>query len=105
MIDVVCDQNPLALGEHRKVQLSGDGPFSVKIECFVTDPAPSGLHEQASHTVEADQTFELKADAEFWAQRKGSLQVAITDAKGARRRLHFNVQPAQRSLSNNLARA
>jgi hypothetical protein len=105
MIDVVCDQNPLAVGEHRKVQVSGNGPFSVKIGHFVTDPAPLGLHEQSNHTVQSDEAFELKADTEFWTQRKGGIQVDITDAKGARRRLHFNIQPTPRPLSNNLTRA
>ena len=105
MIDIVCDLNPLIVGKTRKVQVSGDGPFTVKVANFVTDPEPSGLHEQFDHTVQQDESFEVSADEEFWKSRKGCLQIDITDAKGRRRRLHFNIQPAPRGLSCGVARA
>lgn len=98
MIDVVCAHNPLAVGENRILRLAGNGPFAVKIGCFVTDPPPLGLREQTTQTVEANGSFEVKADQEFWTQHKGGLQVDIEDATGARRRVHFNVQPPVRSL-------
>ena len=105
MIDVVCDYSPLSIGELRKVQLSGNGPFAVKVGHFVTDPPPLGLHDRSSHNVPSDETFEVSADEDFWQHRKGGLQIDITDAKGAKRRVHFNVQKATKGLSSSVTRA
>jgi hypothetical protein len=105
MIDVVCSLNPLSVGESRTLQVSGNGPFTVKVGCFVTDPSPLGLQDYSSQTVEAHESFQVKADADFWNTHKGGLQIDITDATGARRRLHFNVQAAARSFSKGLVRA
>lgn len=99
MIDVVCDHSPLAVGETRVLHISGNGPFTVKVGFFVTDPPPLGIQEHSSDTVQNGQPFEIKALEEFWSKHKGSLQVDVIDATGSRRRLHFNVQPASKSFA------
>ena len=94
----------MSVGESRILQVAGNGPFTVKVGFFVTDPAPVGLNEQTTLTVDSYQDFEVKADEEFWSQRKGGVQIDIVDAKGAKRRVHFNIQPASRSLSSAVVR-
>ena len=103
MIDVICAHDPMSVGETRVLQVAGNAPFTVRVGYFVTDPA-QGLQEHETLTVDSYQDFNVTADADFWAQRKGGLQVDITDAKGGKRRVHFNVQPASRGLTSAVVR-
>ena len=80
MIDVICAHDPMSVGESRILQVAGNGPFTVKVGFFVTDPAPVGLNEQTTLTVDSYQDFEVKADEEFWSQRKGGVQIDIVEA-------------------------
>ena len=105
MIDVICAHGPMSVGESRVLQVAGDGPFTVKVGFFVTEPAPLGLQEHATQTVEAYEDFKVTADTDFWSQRKGGIQIDLVDAKGAKRRVHFNIQPAARSLTSGIVRA
>ena len=104
MIDVICALDPMAVGESRVLQVAGNGPFTVKVGYFVTEP-PTGLQEHSTLTVESYQDFAVTADEDFWSHRKGGLQIDITDAKGAKRRVHFNLQPAARTLTGGVVRA
>lgn len=104
MIDVICAHDPMSVGETRILQVAGNGPFTVRVGFFVTDPAPVGLHEQETLSVESYEDFKVTAGEEFWGQRKGGIQIDLTDAKGGKRRVHFNVQPATRGLTSAVVR-
>jgi hypothetical protein len=107
-MDVDCAVDPIEVGETRILRVSGKAPFSVTIGRFVTDPPPLGLRPQLEASVESlgsSEAFEIRADPQFWSQHRGALQIDITDAGGARRRVHINVRPMSRGAMAGLSRA
>ena len=108
MIDVDCDQTPLAVGETRVLRITGDAPFTVRVGRFVSDRHPVGLQqepESPARTIGADEPLPITADEEFWSDHQGGLQIDITDAQGSRRRLHINVRPRSKGLGHVMVRA
>lgn len=108
MIDVDCDQTPLAVGETRVLRVSGDAPFTVSVGRFVSDRRPLGLQaelETPSRTIADSEPLAITADEEFWSSHQGGLQIDIADAVGSRRRLHINVRPRSKGLGPVVSRA
>ncbi len=108
MIDVDCDQTPLAVGETRVLRVTGDAPFTVCVGRFVSDRRPLGLQpepESAPRTIGSDEPLPITADEDFWSDHQGGLQIDITDAHGSRRRLHINVRPRSKGFGPVMVRA
>ena len=97
MIDIDFQPNPMELGETRVLRVvSGTAPYNVHVSCFVSTPECLGVHpwKTASEMrVSNDEPFEIKADENFWANKKGGFQIEVADASRQRRLIHINVRP------------
>jgi|GEM_PF-3035612 len=108
MIDVDCDQTPLAVGETRILRVTGDAPFTISVGRFVSDRRPLGLQpelETATRSIGDNEPLPITADEDFWSTHQGGLQIDIADAVGSRRRLHINVRPKSKGLGPVMVRA